>query len=104
MPLRHLLPKSVIPPTTAPLGDEAPHELSVMNELREVRNAVEEIRAALLGNDFGQKGLVARMKSVEEVTEKHDRKFLTQGTVLAALGVILVFTKDVVLTFFTGRK
>lgn len=64
-------------------------------QLREIAEAVHEIRNALVGNPrLGHRGLFHRVEVVEDRVEKHDRKLLVWGSVLTAAGVTLTFVKD----------
>lgn len=79
------------------------HETSVMNELRALRVDVAKLTVALVGDEVGNKGLVARMAEAEANITVHDKKFLIWGTRLTLLGVVALFLKEVLMGWFLKK-
>jgi hypothetical protein len=70
----------------------------VAEQLREIRETQQEIRTALVGNPkLGHKGLVARVETVEQLAERHDRKLLVGGAIVTAAVGLTQFLKDKIL-------
>lgn len=73
----------------------------VAEQLRQIHATQQEIKTALIGNPaLGHQGLVTRVERIEERVEKHDRKLLVWGSLVAAAAVAIEFLKDI----FTARS
>ena len=73
------------------------HDISL--QLRTIRENQQDIRTALLGNPaLGHRGLVERVERVEVTVDRHDRKLLVWGSIIAAATVSVGLIKDVLLT------
>lgn len=59
-----------------------------------METGIYDIKTALVGSKFGQKGLVSRVDAVESRVEHHDRKLLVWGSILVAAGTVATFFKD----------
>lgn len=54
--------------------------------LLKIEGTLQEIKAALVGNPtLGHTGLVSRVETIEAKVDRHDRKLLVWGSVVAAL-------------------
>jgi hypothetical protein len=67
------------------------------DDLKEIRDTVDRIHTALIGNDLGQKGIIPRLADAEKKLEEHDRQFLRWAAVISAVGVLFVVLKDTIL-------
>ena len=64
-------------------------------QLRTIRENQQDIRSALLGNPtLGHRGLVERVERVEITVDRHDRKLLVWGSIIAAATVSVGLIRD----------
>jgi len=80
-----------------PFGELHPE---VQERLERMESGIYDIKIALVGNEFGHKGLIPRLEKLESQTEQHDRKLLVWGSILSAAGLVLVYLKD----YITSHK
>ena len=58
-------------------------------------DGIARVERALVGEpSLGNRGLVHRVDLVEDKVEKHDRKLLVWGSLIAAIGTAASFAKD----------
>jgi len=57
---------------------------------------IADIKVAIMGDEYGNTGLIPRVASVEKQLDQHDRKLLVWGSILSAAGTVMVFLKDFV--------
>lgn len=81
-----------------PTDPPFPRTPDIHPELRtfceDMRADMQEVKIALVGNRYGQVGLIKEVAVVKEKVEGHDRKFLVWGSILSFAGTALVFLKD----------
>lgn len=82
--------------------DDAPAAPCItVDEIKEIRTSLHEIKLAIVGQpELGNKGVIPRLKSVEEQVEDHDRKLLRWGTTISIIGAVIIFAKDAIAARF----
>lgn len=78
------------------VGLPAPNCLhpEVQTRLQRMEIGIYDIKTALIGSKFGNKGLIFRLGEVEVKLEGHDRKLLVWGSVMTAIGAVLIFIRE----------
>ena len=89
------MPDSSENDTTPPLP-AAPCFIGTVEErLERIEQTVGEIRTALCGNQrLGHRGLVCRVKDVEAIVAKHDRKLIAWGAAITTALALFSTLKD----------
>jgi len=77
---------------------------SIEQRLDNIEDSIKKIELALIGNaSLGHKGIVERINVLETVVDRHERRFLTWGSIVTALVFIVQLTFHYVVEWARGK-